>query len=143
MQEDVVFWKWFSSQSLGLVTSNGVYHWNVFDPSQTEPKKMFDRHADLGGSQIISYRVSEDEKWSVLIGISQVQGRVVGTMQLFSVDRGVSQKIEGHAASFGKIRLEGAAQDTKLFTFCNRTPTGAKLHIIEIDNQPGNPVYPK
>ncbi|KAL1304968.1 hypothetical protein AAFC00_003874 [Neodothiora populina] len=143
MQEDVVFWKWFSEKSLGLVTTNAVYHWDVFDPAQAEPKKMFDRHSELSGCQIISYRVSEDEKWCVLIGISQVQGRVVGTMQLFSVDRGVSQKIEGHAASFGKIRLEGAPADTKLFTFCNRTPTGAKLHIIEIDHQQGNPVFPK
>lgn len=143
MAEDVVFWKWFSDRSLGLVTTSSVYHWDVFDPNQPEPRKVFERHGDLTGSQIISYRVSDDEKWSVLIGISQVAGRVVGTMQLFSVDRGVSQKIEGHAASFGKIRLEGAPADTKLFTFCNRTPTGAKLHIIEIDHQAANPPFPK
>lgn len=47
MNEDVVFWKWFSETSLGLVTDNSVYHWNVFDPAQIEPVKMFDRHNSL------------------------------------------------------------------------------------------------
>lgn len=64
-------------------------------------------------------------------------------MQLYSRDRGISQAIEGHAASFGTLRLEGAAQDTKLFTFAVRTAAGAKLHIVEVDHAEGNPVFPK
>jgi len=44
MAEDVVFWKWFSETSLGLVTDTGVYHWNIFDPAQVAPQKMFDRN---------------------------------------------------------------------------------------------------
>jgi len=47
MNEDVVFWKWFSETSLGLVTDTSVYHWNVFDPSQASPVKMFDRNQNL------------------------------------------------------------------------------------------------
>lgn len=47
MNEDVVFWKWFSETSLGLVTDNSVYHWDVFDATQTQPVKMFERNNNL------------------------------------------------------------------------------------------------
>lgn len=77
------------------------------------------------------------------MGISQQQGRVVGAMQLYSRDRGISQAIEGHAAAFGTIHLEGAPGDTRVFTFAVRTATGAKLHVVEIDHQQGNPPFPK
>jgi clathrin heavy chain len=79
----------------------------------------------------------------VVVGISQQQGRVVGAMQLYSRDRGISQAIEGHAAAFGTIHLEGAPADTRVFTFAVRTATGAKLHVVEIDHQQGNPSFPK
>lgn len=143
MAEDVVFWKWFSETSIGLVTDTSVYHWNIFDPAQLQPVKMFERNQNLSGCQIINYRVSDDEKWMVVVGISQQQGRVVGSMQLYSKDRGISQAIEGHAAAFGTIRIEDATADTKLFTFANRSATGAKLHIVEVDHQQPNPQFTK
>ncbi|KAM3414887.1 Clathrin heavy chain [Cercospora zeina] len=143
MTEDVVFWKWFSDTTLGLVTDTSVYHWNIFDPAQVSPAKVFERNQNLSGCQIINYRVSDDEKWMVVVGISQQQGRVVGAMQLYSKDRGISQAIEGHAAAFGTLRLEDAPADTKLFTFANRTATGAKLHIVEVDHQASNPTFTK
>ncbi|KAK3059449.1 hypothetical protein LTS18_010848, partial [Coniosporium uncinatum] len=143
MNEDVVFWKWFSKTSLGLVTDTSVYHWNIFDPNAAQPQKMFDRNQNLAGCQIINYRVSDDEQWMVVVGISQQQGRVVGAMQLYSKNRGISQPLEGHAAAFGTIRLEGAPADTKLFTFANRSATGAKLHVVEVDHQASNPVFQK
>lgn len=98
---------------------------------------------DKQGNQIINYRVSADENWMTLVGIAQVQGRVVGNMQLYSKARGISQSIEGHAAGFGTFRLEGAPQDSKLFTFAVRTATAAKLHIVEVDHQASNPVFAK
>lgn len=79
----------------------------------------------------------------VVVGISQQQGRVVGAIQLYSRERGISQAIEAHAAAFGTIRLDKAPQDTRLFTFAVRTATGAKLHVVEIDHQASNPVFPK
>jgi len=79
----------------------------------------------------------------VVVGISQQQGRVVGALQLYSKDRGISQAIEGHAAAFGTIRLDGAPEDTKLFSFAVRTAVGAKLHIVEVDHPETNPVFPK
>ena len=121
LSEDVVFWKFINENTLGLVTDTSVYHWNIFDQSQTAPVKMFERNANLSGCQIINYRTNDDESWMVVVGISQQQGRVVGAMQLYSKARGISQAIEGHAASFATIRLEGAAADTKLFSFAVRT----------------------
>ncbi|KAJ4296171.1 Clathrin heavy chain [Collariella sp. IMI 366227] len=143
MSEDVAFWKWISETTLGLVTESAIYHWNVFDPSQAAPVKAFDRNSNLQSNQIINYRTSADGKWMVVVGISQQQGRVVGAMQLYSKDRGISQAIEGHAAAFGTVRLEGAPEDTKLFTFAVRTAVGAKLHIVEVDHPETNPVFPK
>ena len=47
MNEDVVYWKWFSERSLGMVTDTSVYHWDVFDPTQSQPQKVFDRLPNL------------------------------------------------------------------------------------------------
>ncbi|KAJ9249588.1 hypothetical protein DTO207G8_6562 [Paecilomyces variotii] len=143
MNEDIVYWKWISESSIGLVTDNSVYHWDVFDPTQGNPVKIFERLPNLNGCQIINYRVNDDEKWMVVVGISQQQGRVVGSMQLFSRERGISQFIEGHAAAFATINVEGSPLPHKLFTFAVRTPTGAKLQIAEIDHQEPNPRFQK
>ncbi|KAJ2895341.1 uncharacterized protein MKZ38_006691 [Zalerion maritima] len=144
MNEDISFWKWISETTLGLVTDQAVYHWDITDSTQAAPVKVFERNPNLSGCQIINYRSNTDSKWMVVVGISQSQGRVVGAMQLYSKDRGISQAIEGHAAAFGTIRLADAAQDTKLFAFAVRNATGAgKLHIVEVDHPEGNPAFQK
>ena len=52
--------------------------------------------------------------------------------KLYSRERRVSQPIEGHAAAFAEVKLDGHQKPTKLFTFAVRTATGAKvcLHIF-------------
>lgn len=47
MSEDVVFWKWFNEKCLAMVTDTSVYHWDVFDPTQNSPVKVFDRLPNL------------------------------------------------------------------------------------------------
>ena len=128
MHEDIVFWKWVSSSILGLVTESAVYHWDLLPDSV--PLKLFDRNPNMAGTQIINYKVNDESKWCLLIGISAQQGRVVGSMQLFSKDRNVSQPLEGHAAAFATIKLDGSQSLTNLFTFSVRTAVGAKLHIV-------------
>ena len=56
--------------------------------------------------------------------------KVKGAMQLYSRERGVSQPIEGHAAAFAEIKLDGNQHVTKLFTFTVRTGNGAKVRVI-------------
>ena len=129
--EDVVFWKWVTESTIGMVTDTAVYHWTISDPN-SPPTKIFDRHATLAGAQIINYRVSGDGKWMVLIGIAgnttnPSAFKVKGAMQLYSIERSVSQPIEGHAAAFAELKLDGHQFPTKLFTFAVRTATGAKV----------------
>uniref|UniRef100_G1SF26 Clathrin heavy chain n=1 Tax=Oryctolagus cuniculus TaxID=9986 RepID=G1SF26_RABIT len=130
MSEEVIFWKWISVNTVALVTETAVYHWSMEGDSQ--PTKMFDRHASLAGCQMIHYRADEHHKWLLLIGIAAQQNRVVGAMQLYSVDRKVSQPIEGHAAAFAEFKIEGNAKPATLFCFAVRSPAGGKLHIIEV-----------
>lgn len=134
MNEDVVFWKWVSDTIIGLVTDSSVYHWTIADET-SPPQKIFDRHASLSGAQIINYRITPDEKWFVLVGIAgnannPAAFKVKGSMQLYSKERGVSQAIEGHAAAFAELRLDGGQSPTKLFTFAVRTANGAKVRLI-------------
>ena len=58
------------------------------------------------------------------------QNRVVGAMQLYSVDRKVSQPIEGHAAAFGQFKMPGNALESTLFCFAVRGAQGGKVSKI-------------
>ena len=128
MNEDVVFWKWVTVNTIGLVTETAVFHWTMEGDSQ--PTKVFDRHASLAGCQVINYKVNSQDKWMVLVGISAQQGRVVGAMQLYSKERGVSQPIEGHAAAFADLKTDSAPQPYHLFAFAVRNPAGAKVNFL-------------
>ncbi|ANB13506.1 clathrin heavy chain [Sugiyamaella lignohabitans] len=142
--EDIVYWKWVSESTLGLISETSIYHWDITDASQDAPVKITDRHASLAGAQIIGYTVNKAGNWSALTGIRQKDQKIVGNIQLYSKDRNVSQGIEGHSAAFGTLRLDGATVDTQVFTFANRSATGAaKLHVVEIDHQEGAPIYQK
>ncbi|XP_072934301.1 clathrin heavy chain isoform X4 [Epargyreus clarus] len=142
MSEDIVFWKWISLNTLALVTKMSVYHWSM--EGDSTPVKMFDRHSSLSDCQIINYRTDAKQQWLLLVGISAQQNRVVGAMQLYSVERKCSQPIEGHAASFATFKAEGNAEPSTLFCFAVRTAQGGKLHIIEVGQTPaGNQPFPK
>lgn len=126
MTEDVVFWKWISVNTIALVTEGAVYHWPMEGDSL--PQKMFDRHSSLTGCQIINYRTDAKQTWLLLIGISAQQNRVVGAMQLYSVERKVSQPIEGHAAAFSQFKMEGNPEFSTLFCFAVRSAQGGKVN---------------
>lgn len=48
-------------------------------------------------------------------------------MQLYSVDRKVSQAIEGHAACFTQYKVEGNSSLSNLFCFSVRNQTGGMV----------------
>lgn len=84
MNEDVVFWKWINVNTIALVTETTVYHWGMEGDSQ--PTKMFERHASLAGCQIINYRTDHKAQWLLLIGISaQVCSRIMFQCVIFNV----------------------------------------------------------
>ncbi|KAH7731613.1 clathrin heavy chain [Aphelenchoides avenae] len=140
--EDVIFWKWINPKVIGLVTDTGVYHWAL--EGDSAPAKVFERHSTLANNQVISYKTDADMKFLLLLGIAAKDSRVVGAMQLYSTERKVSQPIEGHAACFMQYKMDGNPHPSSLFCFSLRTPTGGKLHIVEVSAAPsGNQPYPK
>ncbi|XP_041347911.1 clathrin heavy chain 1 isoform X2 [Gigantopelta aegis] len=140
--DEVIFWKWISVNTIGLVTETAVYHWGM--EGESMPVKMFDRHSNLAGCQIINYRTDAKQQWLLVVGISAQQNRVVGAMQLYSVERKVSQPIEGHAAAFCQFTMDGNPLPSTLFVFSVRGPQGGKLHVIEVGQPPeGNQPFPK
>jgi len=142
LTEDVIFWKWISVNTIGLVTETAVFHWSM--EGDSSPVKMFDRHQSLAGCQVINYKIDHSGQWLLLVGISAQQNRVVGAMQLYSVERKVSQPIEGHAAVFTQFKVEGNAQPSNIFCFAVRGAAASKMHIIEVGTPPsGNQPFPK
>ncbi|ETN80473.1 hypothetical protein NECAME_09145 [Necator americanus] len=140
--EDIIFWKWINEKTIALVSETAVYHWSI--EGEAAPTKMFDRHQSLAGSQIINYRADADCKWLVLVGIAAKENRVVGSMQLYSTERKVSQPIEGHAAAFVRFKMDGNPHPSNLFCFSVKNEAGGKLHVIEVGSPPaGNQPFPK
>jgi len=139
MPEPLVFWKWTSPSNLALVTGTAVYHWAL--DAQSAPVKVFDRHATLGANtQIINYKVSPDSKWCLLGGISAGAGGMVnGNMQLYSMERKVSQPLQGHAGSFATIKIPGR-EDAQILVFHEKKAEAPqeppKLYIKEIGRDP-------
>lgn len=142
MPDTVVFIKWVSDRTLGIVTQTSVFHWRA-DDTTSEPVKMFDRHPSLSSAQVINYRADPSEEWLVLVGISSAgEGRVAGNMQLYSTTKKISQAIEGHAACFASLKLEG--HPTTLFMFASKTLSGvSRVHIIEVNVEKKSAGAPK
>ncbi|KFM22783.1 Clathrin heavy chain 1 [Auxenochlorella protothecoides] len=137
--QSVVFWKWVSPGRLGLVTATSVYHWDL--EGDAPPAKVFDRAANLEGTQIITYRVDAAGRWCVLVGIApgapDRPALVKGFMQLYSVDQARSQALEAHAAAFASLALPGRADPVPVIAFAQKTAAAggavtSKLHVIEL-----------
>ena len=62
----------------------------------------------------------------LILGILAQDSRVVGRMQLYSIERKVSQPIEGHAAAFTQFKLDGNKKPSTLFSFAVRGAQGGK-----------------
>merc|ERR1719162_562838 len=146
MTEQVAFWRWTSPNSIAMVTPTCVYHWSI--EGETAPVKLFDRHANLGaGTQIINYQVSGDGKWSLLIGISQgANQQIVGTMQLYSHEKKVSQVLQGHSGSFCTIQPKGRTDKAQVLVFAGKKDPAQphQLFIMEVGrakDAPGGPVF--
>lgn len=148
MPEPVEYWKWTSPSRLGLVTATAVYHWQVDGAQSADPVKVFDRTPNLQGAQIISYRVSPDEKWSVLVGITagapERPALAKGFMQLYSFEQQKSQPLEAHAAAFATVKFAGRDAPSLVITFAQKTLKDgniiSKLHVIELGTAAGGTV---
>ena len=88
------------------------------------PVKMFDRNEHLAGTQVISYAASADGHWLMVVGIKAGApgGPAVGCMQLYSVEKRVSQPLDAHAGCFTTAKLPGRADTAILFCFVQKKP---------------------
>jgi len=139
LQDQVVFWKWITPNVIALVTGTAAFHWSLDGTS--DPVKVFDRHQSLADCQIINYRADSQMKWLCVVGIAQRDGRIAGAMQLYSVDKKVSQPIEGHACAFADYVVDGGTQPSTLFTFAKKTATEAKVYVIEVQKPDDSPQF--
>lgn len=57
-------------------------------------------------------------------------------MQLYSVERKVSQPIEGHAAAFSQFKMPGNPSESTLFSFAVRGAQGGKVSSSPFDPNP-------
>jgi len=139
MPEHVVYWTWTNSYTMAMVTGAAVYHWSL--TGEDAPEKIFERHQSIGsGTQIINYQVAPDGKWCLLGGISAGAGGTVnGNMQLYSVDKKVSQPLQGHAGAFAVINIIGREDPAQLLVFHEKKSDsghGSKLFVMEVGRDP-------
>ena len=141
MDQPVTFWKWISDNTMVLVTEAAVFHWTL--EGNLPPTKMFDRVANLAGHQIINYVTDSSQKWLALVGITQKDGRVAGTIQLHSTERNQTQTIEGHAASFVQFTPKNAPKPITLFVFANKGAAASKVFALEVTVDTPSPLFEK
>jgi clathrin heavy chain len=127
---DLALWTWIDAKTIGIVTAESVFHWSM--EGDSAPTKVFDRHETMRGCQILNYKASPDLKWLVLNGIKQEAGQIVGCMQLFSIDKKISQPMPGFAADFATISVASAPDPLSLFCFCNKAAAGGEVTIVKI-----------
>jgi hypothetical protein len=137
-----VYWNWVGPSTVGIVTATHVYHWSSsYDGSA--PVSMFERAANVAGTQIINYAASPDYKWLLLAGMkpASVPGGVAaeGALQLYSVENKMSEALVAHAGCFHiTTRLPGRTDPALLFLFVEHKPGPGerpKLQIIEIGRE--------
>ena len=64
-----------------------------------------------------------DRKWSALFGISTPDGgkTINGHIQLYFIEGGKQQLLEGHACTFGKVVIHSESQEkSNVFCFVER-----------------------
>lgn len=135
MPAPVVYWRWISPNAIALVTATTVFHWSI--EGDSPPVKIFDRNAALlEGTQVINYQVSGDGKWCLLCGISAggAPGVINGTMQLYSIEKQVSQMLQGHSGVFTVLKVPGReTEPAQVVCFEDKKPDQpAKLFIMEV-----------
>eukprot|EP01059_Diplonema_ambulator_P004728 TRINITY_DN1445_c0_g1_i1.p1 TRINITY_DN1445_c0_g1~~TRINITY_DN1445_c0_g1_i1.p1 ORF type:complete len:1712 (+),score=871.44 TRINITY_DN1445_c0_g1_i1:90-5225(+) len=134
MAEPVLFMKWITPVQIALITGSSVYHWSM--EGEAEPVLMFQRKERE--CQVLNYRTDADCQWLLLIGITPDATRR-GVIELFSVDKGVTKTIDGHAVCFCEFKAPGQMQSINLMCISNGTGPNPSCFIAEVP-RPGQNV---
>ena len=106
---EVEFWKWLNDRTIGLVSLSSVL---VLDISEmnSPARKVFDKQGGIAGSKVFVMNLACDpsNQWYALSAISSsnagVQPQVIGFIQLYNIQKNVSQNIEGFAPSMRNVK---------------------------------------
>ncbi|EEC07183.1 clathrin heavy chain, putative [Ixodes scapularis] len=88
LMQGLVYWTWVSASTLGLVTRQAVFHWDL-SSAPTEPTFMFALSERLRNTELVSYITDAGFKWLAVTGLFQEEKLVSGLVQLHSVSRGL------------------------------------------------------
>lgn len=90
--------------------------------------------------QVIGYVLAPDRKWAALFAISTPDGgqTINGHIQLYLIEAGKQQMLEGHACAFGSVLLHNDTHRSNVFCFVERKAgeTKSLVHITEISAPP-------
>lgn len=133
--EEVTFWHWLDSRTVGIVSPTAVYQWSLDTAADAAPVKIFDRGQDYNASvQILSYKADEAKKWHVLSGVTRdASGAMVGKSLLYSADNNQTRILEGHACCF--ISTSTPTESRKCNVMClarNNGAQGGHVLIMEL-----------
>lgn len=160
--EHVLFWKWISGSTIGFVTSNGVFNWSI-STRRTSPNAVMNRDPTLRNARVVDYMVSSDSNWHALVCHRADARNVSGVIQLFNRERDTNHLIEGVAAAFLDVRVDGAPSLVKLLATAGKgdgtsdvcdflgqisirhdfkfiSLPASQLRVVELE-QPANPVF--
>ncbi|XP_070389756.1 clathrin heavy chain 1-like isoform X3 [Dermacentor albipictus] len=135
LERDLVYWAWVTPSTLGLVTRDAVFHWDC-SSAPTEPAFMFSLHERIRNTELVGYITDPGLKWLAVTGLFQEEQVVSGLVQLYSVDRRVSQLLPGQCAQLCRHQFQGQAHASQLLLLADRGPAGqrpeGRLHLSEL-----------
>ncbi|KAG9395516.1 Clathrin heavy chain [Carpediemonas membranifera] len=132
MNEQISLWRWLDEDTLGVVTTNSVYH--LTDAMSANPKlrRMCARSDAIKQAAVMSYSASHDRQWLAISAMASDQGRAVGKTQLYFKGRDASQILDGATAS-GTGTTTHDGKTFHLLSFVN----GDQMTILDVG--PKNP----
>jgi len=147
-KEKISFWTWVTDNKLALVGQNSVYHCDLesaSDQGTNEPKKVFDRNADMANCQIMSYDMCSDGKWCYLIGLYAGEGnQIQAKCQLYSLERNQGQIMQVYAGCFTQMPVtDVTTYNNSLFCFAKKEATDANYKLFVMDVGAPAPGQPK
>ncbi|XP_050028849.1 clathrin heavy chain 1-like isoform X2 [Dermacentor andersoni] len=135
LERDLVYWAWVTPSTLGLVTRDAVFHWDC-SSAPTEPVFMFSLHERIRNTELVGYITDPGLKWLAVTGLFQEEQVVSGLVQLYSVDRRVSQLLPGQCAQLCRHQFQGQAHASQLLLLADRGPAvqrpEGRLHLSEL-----------
>eukprot|EP01022_Parablepharisma_sp_SALTPOND_P013452 TRINITY_DN17_c4_g1_i7.p1 TRINITY_DN17_c4_g1~~TRINITY_DN17_c4_g1_i7.p1 ORF type:complete len:614 (-),score=22.26 TRINITY_DN17_c4_g1_i7:225-2066(-) len=141
--EQVELWRWVSDTVIGIVGTKSIYHVDITTkPSNAPATVVFKKSEDIekAQAQILNYVVDSTGKWCVLYGIYSISGTLNGMIQVYSIERQVSQNLEGFSPCFADVPLIDPNYKNKIITFVRKIANESTWYFLVLEV--GKPIDP-